>query len=221
MKRFTLSLLTIAFLATSSFANAQDGRAKTSKKTAAPSSVALIDMAYVFQNYEKFKVLREGLQAAVQESDAEAKRMAESFQTLQKKLAAQSKELDSGSAEYGNIEQQLLDAKGKFESWRAGTQRKLARRETDMLKVVYADVSKMVGGYAKYAGYSLVLRFNSKGVEDEMQPQQAIQAMNRNVIYHEAGNNITEIVLNSLNSKYKKSGASTPARTTGSSRKVN
>ena len=217
MKRFTLSLLTIAVLATSSFATAQDGR----KKTADPSSVALIDMAHVFQNYEKFKVLREGLQAAVQESDAEAKRMAESFQALQQKLAEQSKQLDPGSAEYGNIEQQLLDEKGKFESWRAGTQRKLARRETDMLKVIYNDVSKMVALYARHAEYSLVLRFNSKGVEDEMQPQQAIQAMNRNVIYHEKGNDITEIVLGQLNKQYNKSGVSTPARTTGSSRDVN
>jgi len=221
VKRFTLSLLTIAVLATSSFATAQDGRATATKKKAAPSSVALIDMAHVFQNYDKFKVLREGLQAAVQESDAEAKRMAESFKTLQQKLTEQSKQLDPGSEEYGNIEQQLLDEKGRFESWRAGTQRKLARRETDMLKVIYSDVSKMVGLYARHAEYSLVLRFNSKGVEDEMQPQQAIQAMNRNVIYHEDGNNITEVVLTQLNKQYKKSSVSTPARPTGSSRPVN
>jgi Skp family chaperone for outer membrane proteins len=221
VKRFTLSLLTIAVLATVSFATAQDGRAKAPKKTADPSSVALIDMAHVFQNYEKFKVLREGLQAAVQQSDAEAKRMAESFQALQQKLAEQSKQLDPGSDEYGNIEQRLLDEKGKFESWRAGTQRKLARRETDMLKVIYSDVSKMVGLYARHAEYSLVLRFNSKGVEDEMQPKQAIQAMNRNVIYHEKGNDITEVVLSQLNKQYKKSSVSTPARTTGQSRDVN
>ncbi len=219
MKRLTLSLLTLAVLATSSLAEAQEKRQPTSRKAAA-SSVGLIDMAHVFQNYEKFKVLREGLQAAVQESDAEAKKMAADFQALQKNLAEQSQQLDPGSPEYENNERRLLDEKGKFEAWRAATQRKLARRETEMLKLIYSDVSKMVRLYAEHAQYSLVLRFNRKGVEDEMQPQQAIQAMNKNVIYHQNSNDITEIVLGQLNKQYEKSGG-IQAQSAGSSRRVN
>ena len=216
MKRLTLtfSLLTLAVLATSSLTEAAP------PKKAAASSVGLIDMAHVFQNYEKFKELREGLQAAVQKSDAEAKQMAAEFQALQKRLSEESKQLDPGSPEYENNERKLLDEKGSFESWRAATQRKLARRETEMLKEIYGDVSKMVKAYAEYAEYSLVLRFNSKGVEDEMQPQQAIQAMNKNVIYHQTGNDITKIVLKQLNSQFAKSSG-TPVRSAGERKRVN
>lgn len=210
MKRLTLSLLAIAVLAVTS-------QAEAAAPKAAASSVGLIDMAHVFQNYEKFKDLRAGLQTAVEQSDAEAKQMAQKFQELQKRLAEESKQLDPGSAEYENNERRLLDEKAKFESWRAATQRSLARRETEMLKTVYSDVSKMVKAYAEYREYSMVLRFNRKGVDDDMQPQQAIQAMNKNVIYHQAGNDITDIVLKQLNSQYtSKSG--TRARTAGDRR---
>ena len=222
MKRLplTISLLSVAVLATSSLAEAQERRATPPKQKADATSVGLIDMAHVFQNYEKFKELRKDLQAAVLESDSAAKEMAQQFQNLQQKLAAESKELDPGSPEHEAIHRRLLEEKSKFEAWRAATQSKLAGRETEMLKVIYADVSKMVKLYADYAQYSLVLRFNSKGVEDDMQPQQAIQAMNKNVIYYQTGNDITEPVLRKLNSEYAKSSGSTSARSVGTKRRV-
>jgi len=213
----TIFLLSLVVLATSASTDAQERR--TTPKKATASSVGLIDMAHVFQNYDKFKEKQEGLKSSVLQSDAEAKRMAEDFKTLQEKLSGQSKQLDPGSAEYEQIERRLLDEKGKFESWRQARQRVLARRETEMLKEVYADVSRMVKAYAEYAEYTLVLRFNSKGVEDEMQPQQAIQAMNKNVIYHQTGNDITGPVLRKLNSEYRKS-AGTRTRTVGESKTV-
>lgn len=216
MKRLTLSLLAIALLATSSLAEAQD---RPAPKKAAASSVGLIDMAYVFQNYDKFKELRDGLQAAVQESDAEAKKRVEELQNLQKSLAEKAKQFDAGSPQYEDAERQILDGKANLDSWRQATQRSLARKETEMLKVIYSDVNKMVKLYAEYAQYSLILRFNRKGVEDDMQPQQAIQAMNKNVIYHQTGNDITEIVLKQLNNQYKKSGG-TRARSAGQGRPV-
>ena len=214
MKRLplTLFLLSLVVFTTSTSTEAQERRA--APKKAAASSVGLIDMAHVFQNYDKFKEMQEGLKSAVLQSDSEAKKMAEDFKSLQEKLSEQSKQYDPGSAEYEQIERRLLDEKGKFESWRQSRQRVLARRETEMLKEVYGDVSRMVKAYAEYAEYTLVLRFNSKGVENEMQPQQAIQAMNKNVIYHQTGNDITGPVLRKLNSEYKKS-AGTRTRTVG------
>ncbi|MCH2202215.1 MAG: OmpH family outer membrane protein [Fuerstiella sp.] len=222
MKRLPLilSLLTFAILATGNLAEAQDRRPSQQKK-AAVTKVGLIDMAHVFQNYEKFKELREALQAAVQQSDTEAQEMASKFKALQEQLSQQSKDFDPGSPEYENIERQLLDEKAKFESWRAATQRKLARRETEMLKTIYADVSKMVKAYAEYAEYSLVLRFNRKNVDNEMQPQQAIQAMNKNVIYHQNGNDITEIVLKQLNNQFSRKSGRTPTQSAGNRKPVN
>ena len=111
------------------------------------------------------------------------KKKAEEFTAMRDSLRERAKQYAQGSDEYEDVERQLLDEQGKLEAWRKSRQRSLARQETEMLKEVYGDVSKMVRLYADYAGYTLVLRFNSKGVEDEMPPQQAIQAMNKNVIF--------------------------------------
>ena len=69
MKRLTLSLLTLAVLASAGLAQAQQ-RNTGKTNPAPPSSIGLIDMAHVFQNYEKFKDMREQLQAKIAESDA-------------------------------------------------------------------------------------------------------------------------------------------------------
>jgi len=44
--------------------------------------------------------------------------------------------------------------------------------------------------------------------------------MNKNVIYYQAGNDITEPVLRKLNSEYAKSSGSTSARSVGTKRRV-
>ena len=222
MKRASLSLclLSLGILATSGLTGAQERRAAPRKKAAA-SSVGLIDMAHVFQNYEKFKERQAALKSEVLQSDEEAKKKAEEFTTMRDSLRERAKQYAQGSDEYEDVERQLLDGQGKLEAWRKSRQRSLARQETEMLKEVYGDVSKMVSLYADYAGYTLVLRFNSKGVEDEMPPQQAIQAMNKNVIFHQTGNDITQRVLDQLNDTYRKKSTGTRARSVGSRRRVN
>ena len=75
MKRASLSLclLSLGILATSGLTGAQERRAAPRKKAAA-SSVGLIDMAHVFQNYEKFKERQAALKSEVLQSDEEAKK---------------------------------------------------------------------------------------------------------------------------------------------------
>jgi len=210
VKCYALALLATLVIGFQSHLSAQDAA------PAAPSysRVGLIDMAKVFEGYEKFKVLREGLSAEIEKSDAEAKAMVERMQQMQKSL--QENGLQPGSPEYEQAERRVLDAKGEFESFRAATQRKLARRESDMFKVIYADTTGMVARYAAHAGYTVVIRFDSNGIEDEMAPAEAVQRMNKQVVYHNPKDDITTTVLQALNREYARSGAGgTPARAAG------
>ena len=118
MKKSVLTLLALTVL---SFGTVQ------AQGTAAPTTghrIGLIDMAHVFQNYNKFEGLRNELQAEIEKSDAEANAMVERLQKMQGELA----KYDSGGAQYETAERQILDEKGKFDSFRASTQRQLARR---------------------------------------------------------------------------------------------
>lgn len=179
----------------------------------APSRIGLIDMAKVFEGYSKFKVLRDELAAEIERSDAEARVMVEKMQGMQKEM--QESGLAPGSAEYEAKEKQILDAKGEFEAFRAATQRKLARRESEMFKEIYADTTAMIRKYAEWAEYTVVIRFDSKDIEDDTAPAEAVQRMNKQVVYYQPDNDITGVVLQSLNKQYEGSGGKTPVRTTG------
>jgi len=169
-------------------------------------------MAKVFEGYARFKVMREELSAEIEKSDAEARVMVDKIQAMQKEV--QENGFQPGSPEYEAAEKRILDARGEFEAFRAATQRKLARRESEMFKTIYADTTSMIRKYAEFADYTVVIRFDSKDIEDDTPPAEAVQRMNKQVVYHRGENDITEVVLQSLNKQYESSQTGTPVRTT-------
>ena len=205
MKKMMLSMLAITMVASTSIVQAQDGG-----KPALAHKVGLIDMAHVFQNYTKFEALRNDMQAEIQRSEAQGKQMMERLQKMQEEI----KKFDAGSGQYEQAEKVILEEKGKFDAFRAGTQRQLARRESEMFKVIYGDVTSAVTKYAQYAKFTHVMRFNRKGIDDSTSPQEAVQTMNKTFIYWNAENDITDKVLRYLNSNYAKvSGGPSNIRT--------
>jgi hypothetical protein len=108
-------------------------------------------------------------------------------------------------AQYEQGEKALLDAKGEFEAFRAATQRKLARRESEMFKVIYADTTSMVKKYAEFAKFTVVIRFDRKDINDETAPSEAVQRMNKQVVYYRGEDDITDVVLQTLNKQYEQS----------------
>jgi len=210
VKRLSLSLLAVAVLATSSPVWAQN------KTQASVSSVGLIDMAHVFQKYDKFADLRNDLQAEIEKSETEGRPKAERLQKMQQELKTN---FTVGSQEYEQAEKAFRLAKSDFEAFRASTQRRLARQESEMFKTIYFDVTKAVKLYAQYRSYTMVIRFNRKGIDETLQPKEAVATMNKNVIYHQAENDITEPVLGYLNKLYNKSPG-TPARSASDRRRA-
>lgn len=202
MKQLLLTLLAVAVTATTGAVQAQNPAPTKGHR------VGLIDMAHVFQNYKKFEELRSGLQAEIEKSDAEAKVMVERLQKMQLEI----KKFDAGSPEYEQREKQLLDLKGEFDAFRAATQRRLARKESETFKVIYTDVTKAVKLYAEYAHFDHVMRFNRKGIEEIVNPQEAVQTMNKTFIYTSGENDITDVVLQYLNKPY---ASGVPAKTQG------
>ena len=210
MKNLFKTLLVVAVCAASYPASAQNSTPEPTHR------VGLIDMAHVFQNYKKFENLRNDLQAEIEKSDAQAKTMVDRLKAMQEEL----KKFSAGSPEYTQAEKQILQAKADFDSFRASTQRKLAARESEMFKTIYSDVTKAVKLYAEYKQYNVVMRFNRKGIDDTTSPAEAVQTMNKTVIYFQNSNDITDVVLGYLNREYGKSAGGTAALPAGSSRTV-
>ena len=185
----------------------------------APHKVGLIDMAHVFQEYEKFKVLREDLKAEIERTDAQARQSLDQVTGVQTRI----KEFKQGSPEYVQLEKQLLDAKSKYDAFRAGAQRDLMRKESKIYKQIYLEVSDAVKKYADVYSYTLIMRFSRKTVDDSTTPPEIVQGMNKQVVYFRSDDDITDKVLRYLNNQYQNTGGgsarprqpSTPGRQAG------
>jgi Skp family chaperone for outer membrane proteins len=194
--------------------------AKAAAAESRPHKVGLIDMAYVFKNYKKFEYLREDLKAQIAESELQAKQMAEEIKGLQ----AEMKELKEGSDQFSAKEKKLAELSAKFETFRRATQREILKEESAIYHTIYMEVADAVKRYSKYYGYTLVLRFNREDLNPE-DPQGLIQGMNRQVVFHQQEDDMTDSVLDHLNQKFADtSGASTkpatrPAKEANSSTK--
>lgn len=206
MKKLIAGAVTVAVLATL-FVTSEPihGQQQASAADAAPHKVGLIDMAEVFKEYEKFKILRESLQAEIERSETTAKAKVEEMKKLQEQ--AQDGGFKQDSPQFQELERQMITKKSELEAYRASQQRDFLRKESEIYKQVYLETQDMVKKYAEYFNYTLVMRFNRASVENAENPQEVIQSMNRQVVYHRSGDDITDAVLLQLNSQYTKQTA--------------
>ena len=82
------------------------------------------------------------------------------------------------------------------------------RRESQIYKTVYLEVSDAVQKYADYYKYTLIIRFDRQGLDDKATPPEVVQRMNKQVVFHRTDDDITDAVLQYLNRLYEKSNPS-------------
>jgi len=162
-----------------------------------PHKVGLIDMARVFKDYKKFKVLREDLKGEIAQSDLKIKQMTAQLQQLK----AEAESFKPATPERVKREDAMVKLQAEFQAFRANAQRKFLRKESQIYKTVYLEATDVVKKYAEYYKYTLVIRFNGEELNTE-DPKQLIQSLNRQVVYHRPEDDITDSVLEYLNRKY-------------------
>jgi len=189
------------------------GNAWSQNKEAAPAAAAsnsphkvgLIDMAHVFKNYKKFETLREELKEEISGSEAKAKLMQEELGEMQKTM----KGLAEGGPEFSKAEQIIVKKAAEFETFRRSASRDFLKKESQIYLQVYNETSDAVKRYADFYKYTLVIRFNREDLDTE-NPQNLLQGMNRQVVYHKPEDDITVSVLDYLNRKYTPAASAAP-----------
>lgn len=210
MKKIVLSTVAVA-LAFGSLLSANTATAQDAAAAQAPTRLGLIDMAYVFKNYDKFKTLRDDLKAEIQGSDQQAKAMATKIKTVQEQM----KTFAEGSPDFVEKEKELARLATEFETFRKVAQRDFLRKEADIYKTVYLEVSDAVKLYAQHYKYALIMRFNREDLEASSNPEEVLQGMNRQVVYYSSRDDITDAVVKYLNQRYQQTtnqagGGATP-----------
>lgn len=201
MKKY--SLLAVALAMVGLFTATRPGISQDAAATPAPHQIGLIDMAHIFKNYEKFKDQTASLQKLAEEAEAKAQAMMEKGRKGQEQLQA----LTPGTPEYTQIESELIKLKTELETFRQVEQQKIVRQQAEVYKTIYLEVQDVVNRYAQYYKYTLVIRFNRGDVAEAGNPNAIIQNMNRQVVYYQPQDDITDPILKHLNDQYRKSAS--------------
>lgn len=136
--------------------------------------------------------------------------MGEAMKSKQLELQA----LNPGSPGYATLESQLFEMQGKLQAFQQTEQREIMRKQAELYKEIYMEVQKATGEYAAYYNYTLVLRFNREEAQDSNDPQKIIQGLNRQVVFYQTNDDITDQILDYLNDKYAKTAGAPATGTT-------
>jgi len=175
-----------------------------------PHQIGLIDMAYVFNNYEKFKAM----QAAVQ---ADLKTVREQAQGTIDQIKALNEQLTSGthrpnSPEYQQTEARIIQMQTELETKSRVIQAQNLKREAEIYKQIYLEVQDAIKVYADHYGYTLIIRFDRENVAESSDPQQVLQRLTRQVVYHRTEDDLTMVILTHLNQSYARAAGRTAAQ---------
>jgi Skp family chaperone for outer membrane proteins len=189
------------------------GDGTAAQADASPHRIALIDMARVFKNYKKFEAMRDELKGELTKSEERFKAMAEAIKKEQNDL----KQYKEGTEEYSRVEKSLLNHTTQAEAFRKSQQRDLIRKEAQIYKTIYLEVSDAVEKYATYYHFTLVLRFSADELSGDQNPEDVMRGLNRQVVYYRPSDDITNAICEFLNRRYQKMAAA-PADSSSATR---
>jgi Skp family chaperone for outer membrane proteins len=171
----------------------------------APVTVGCVDISAVFKGYDKVKANSEEFRAAVMAKKNELMKFMAEAQQASETIA----KLTPGSVDYKKIEDRITQLKAQHEASREQYEREFTLREAEMLATLYKEVQSMVGRLAKYRGFVYVVRVSNDPVTGA-NPNSAMAAIERTVVYADPRNDITNDVIFNLNREYKASGGVVP-----------
>lgn len=157
----------------------------------AQTSVALIDLAVVFENHPAFKARlaqlkqdADGLQASVLQQRQALVKEQENLRLL----------YQPGSKEFKEKEKELAVKATQLEVDSNDRMRELMIQEAQLHYSVYSEVNKLVDEYCTQFDIRLVLRFNSTAVQPD-KPESVMQQVNNAVVYYNPAKDITAAIV--------------------------
>lgn len=173
-----------------------------------PHQIGLIDMGHIFQNYKKFKDQTTSLQAKADGAQKQVEAKMELLRGLQEKMQT----VVAGSPEFAQMEAEGIKITTELQAFRQVEQREIIRQQAELYKQIYMEVQKAVGMYAKHYQYTLIIRFNRQEVSEAGKPEEIVQNMNRQVVYYQQQDDLTDPILQFLNDSYDKAAAGSASR---------
>lgn len=189
----------IAALVLGLSALAQVPSAGTAPPRTAPSaggSMAVINMAYLFDHHPRLKADRVAMKADIEKADQYFKGEAENVRKMIDGL-----EKYRGGPEYKQREEEIAKRNNDLNLQKALQRKEFMLREARMVYNTYQEIAKEVDYYCKQNGIDAVVRFNAPKVDLEV-PETVVEAVNQQVIWYNPERDITGVIYNTMMARY-------------------
>lgn len=169
------------------------------RTTAAPAtgkqgtSVAVIDVGYIFKNARRFKQTMEQIKATDEKFQAELVRRRDAINASIQKL----QQMPKGDPNYTLLEEQIAGDQTKLRLDLARAQKDRIEQEAKVYFNAYTEVEDHISKFSGRYGIDLVLRFNSEAM-DPTKPESVLSGINRFVVFQRQLN-ITGHILDEMN----------------------
>lgn len=201
---FPATLVALATLVCLSTGFAQDGAttrppAGSIPKAAAAGSVpngtnvAVIDIAYIFNNHSRFKGQMKALETEALEVQGEMQARQKALQALKEGL----KEFRPGTPDFQKAEEKFANEMTEFQLQNSRKQQEVTQKEAVIYYEAYNELEKTVAYFAQKNRIGIVIKFDREPIK----PDDGVsirRGLARSVIY-QSGLDISNFILTELN----------------------
>lgn len=181
----------------------------TAPRTTAPAtstvakqgtSVAVIDVGYIFKNAQRFKTTMDGIKKDGEKFQEQITRERDAINAQIQKLQG----MQRTDPQYKLLEEQIAGDQTQLRLKVARAQKDRVEREAKVYHNAYVELERQIRAFAGRYGVDLVLRFNREQM-DPSKPESVLNGINRFVVFQNQID-ITGHILDAMN----RSGGGTP-----------
>jgi len=156
--------------------------------------LALIDVTHIFKNHIRFK----GMIGDMKDDVKKAENWARGERIAIGKLAERLQEFNQGTPDYKALEEEVARRQADL-SVKVQLQRnEFLQREAKIYYNVYQEIWQATDYFSRQHNIDMVLRFNG-GQVDPAKPDEVLSDINKQVVWHNRGLDITDAILTELN----------------------
>jgi Skp family chaperone for outer membrane proteins len=172
--------------------------------------VAILDLAYIYENHVRFKALNEEMRRDVEAAENDLKIKREELQKMIEKL----EDYRRNSPEYRELEEEITRLQAKLQADVNLQKKAFMEQEARNYFTVYQEVTEAIKIYCDKHGIVLVLRFNGNPIDQE-NPQEVVKALNNTVLHYHKNIDITPHILAMVNKNRRPTPTIDPGTTNG------
>ena len=172
-----------------------------------PTSIALVDVGYILKNHPNMNANMEGIKAEMTQAqeDIESRR-----KTLLADQEMIGKTFEADTPQFKQKQESLISQESKLRVDFMGKENEFAEKQANVIFKSYQSINRAIALIATHYQYDVVLRYSREQNEmDPKKPQTVNFGIQRDVLFHNPGIDVTEMVLAVLNRDEPKAAAPT------------